>query len=181
MATFRGKVTVGKNMFHTIAVQYRQKRRGAWGVETFADLGSNLLKNKHIPLKVKFSKLFQILDNHINWATWSIINSFVTPALLFWARLAKQDALILFNISYINSTLFSALNVILLLSIFISMEFLPPRPKEVSALRYVSFVFQWLLLPVISAILGSAPAVDAQTRLLLGRGLDFYATPKNRN
>lgn len=173
-------IAVGENFFDTIAVQYRQKRRWAWGVETFVFLGSGLMHNPYIPRHLKIKKLFQILDNHINWATWSIIISFITPLILLWSKLAHRESLIFFNLSYINSVIFNSLILILLLCIFISKEFIPPRPAGVSRFVYVSFALQWFLIPFISAFLGSLPALDAQTRLMFNRHLAFYPTPKTR-
>ena len=41
-------------------------------------------------------------------------------------------------------------------------------------------MFEWLLVPVIAIFLGALPALDAQTRLLLGRYLEFQVTEKTR-
>ncbi|MBU1121451.1 MAG: glycosyltransferase family 2 protein [Candidatus Omnitrophica bacterium] len=173
-------IAVGRNILYTIAVQYKQKRRWAWGVETFAYAGVRFLDNKDIPWLVKVKRLLQLLDNHINWATWSIIISFITPAVLFWAKTMESDSLIFFNLSYIKSVIFHSLFFILLLCAFISKEFIPPRPKGVSPFIFVVFTLQWLFVPFVSAILGSMPALDAQTRFMLGGKFVFYPTPKRR-
>ena len=174
-------IAVGKNFVDTIKVQYRQKRRWAWGVENFVFLGLEFIKHKNIPTIIKIKRLFQTLDNHINWATWTIIISFITPLTLLWGKIIFKDSLVIFNLSYINSIIFNSLSFILVLCIVISSEFLPPRPKGVSRLIYVSFILQWLLIPLISATLGSLPSLDAQTRLMLGKYLYFYPTPKLRH
>lgn len=173
-------IAVGKNFIDTICVQYKQKRRWAWGVENFVFLGLDFLINKKISRWEKARRLFQILDNHVGWATWAIIISFLTPLMLFWGRLIMKDSLILFNLSYINSIIFNALSFILILSVIISVEFLPPRPRDVSRGIYLVFVLQWILVPFVAATLGSLPSLDAQTRLAFGRYLYFYATPKKR-
>jgi hypothetical protein len=171
-------IAAGKNIFETIAIQYKQKRRWALGVENFVFVGMAFLRNKRIPWEVKFRKLYQLLDNHVNWATWAIIITFMTPLILYWGKVEAKQALVLFNLSYLNGVIFNSLSLIAILSIFISWQFLPPRPKKVSKSFYIVFVLQWLMLPFISAVLGSAPALDAQTRLMFKRYMGFYRTPK---
>jgi len=173
-------IAVGNNFVDTVKVQYKQKRRWAWGVENFVYVGMNFIKNKNIPLFIKIKRLYQLLDGHVSWATWAIIISFITPLVLFVGEMFLKDSLVLFNLSYINSIIFFFLNFILILSIIISSEFLPPRPKDVSRFVHVLFVLQWLLVPITSAFLGSTPSLDAQTRLMLGKYLYFYPTPKKR-
>jgi len=173
-------IAVGKNWLDTIAVQYKQKRRWAWGVENFIFVSQHFLNNKNIPLFLKIRKLYQILDGHISWATWAIIISFITPLVLFSGKVILKNSLALFNLSYINGVVFHSLTFILMLCIIISWEFTPPRPKNVSRLIYFSFLFQWLLTPFISALLGSTPSLDAQTRLMFGKYLAFNTTPKSR-
>jgi len=62
------------------------------------------------------------------------------------------------------------------------MFILPPRPKQHPKWKYLIMLFQWILLPVTFIIFGAIPAVDAQTRLMLGKKyhLGFFVTPKAR-
>ncbi len=173
-------IAVGKNFFDTLAVQYKQKRRWAFGIEAFVFLGLSFLKKNKIPLSLKIRKLFQVLDSHINWATWSIIVSFLVPFVFLWTVLNGKEELVFYNLSYINRIIWHMLTFILFICMIISKEFIPPRPKQVSRLVYLSFVWQWFLTPLISALLGSFPALDAQTRMMFRREFRFYPTPKKR-
>jgi len=143
-------------------------------------VGINFINNKNIKLYVKIKRLFQLLDSHVNWATWAFIISFIMPFVLFWGKVTMKNALVFFNLSYINGTIFNIFTFIIILSIILSRQFLPPRPKDVSRLIYITFILQWLFVPIISAFLGSTPALDAQTRLMFGNYLSFYRTPKAR-
>lgn len=173
-------IAVGKNFVDTIRVQYNQKRRWAWGVENFVFVGMEFLKNRNISMVEKVKRLFFLLDNHVSWATWALIITFITPLTLFWGKIVSKDSLILFNLSYINTIIFHSLSLILIICVVISGEFLPPRPRGISRFVYVPFILQWALIPLISATLGSLPSLDAQTRLMLGKYLYFYSTPKKR-
>jgi hypothetical protein len=62
----------------------------------------------------------------------------------------------------------------------LSLTMLPPRPKTVKISVWFVMIVQWLLLPITFTIFGAAPAIDAQTRLMLGKYLGFNVTKKLR-
>jgi hypothetical protein len=62
----------------------------------------------------------------------------------------------------------------------VSLLLLPPRPKKYSRWKNASFVLQWFLLPVTLILFGAFPAIEAQTRLMLGKYMGFWVTEKIR-
>jgi hypothetical protein len=70
----------------------------------------------------------------------------------------------------------------ILVSALFSFLLLPPRPKHQPRRKWIIMALQWLLLPITLIIFGSCPAIDAQTRLMLGGKyrLGFWVTPKER-
>jgi hypothetical protein len=57
---------------------------------------------------------------------------------------------------------------------------LPPRPPQYGKFKWIWMVLQWVLFPVNFIIFGAIPALDAQTRLLFGKYMGFWVTPKKR-
>jgi len=58
----------------------------------------------------------------------------------------------------------------------------PPRPEPIKWYEYILYVLQWIFLPVTLIIFGCIPALEAQTRMMLGGKwrLGFWPTPKSR-
>ena len=73
----------------------------------------------------------------------------------------------------LNFTLASSLAWIIL-----SRTILPPRPKHVKWFKNVVMILEWAIVPFVILILGSAPALDAQTRLMLAKYMQFNPTTK---
>ena len=68
----------------------------------------------------------------------------------------------------------------LIISAYVSLLLLPPRPKEDRKFKYLMFAFSWILVPMITVFFTSLPALDAQTRLMLGKYMGFWPTEKLR-
>ncbi|MBI4281226.1 hypothetical protein HY625_00210, partial [Candidatus Uhrbacteria bacterium] len=64
------------------------------------------------------------------------------------------------------------------LSAFLSLLLLPRHPQYRHPFRFAVMLLQWVLLPVTLILFGAIPAIDAQTRLLLGKRLGFIVTEK---
>jgi hypothetical protein len=174
-------VATGKTILETMAKQYRQKRRWAWGVENFPFLMLGYMdENSRIPLRKKIRRALNILESHYTWAIWAIIITFIAPLpIILGGGLFRQTA-IGYNLPGVSVMLFYISLFTILICIFITMRLLPPRPKDVKRTKSILMIAQWLLSPAVAALLGSTPAIDAQTRLMLGKYMGFQVTEKSR-
>jgi len=68
----------------------------------------------------------------------------------------------------------------LVVSSIISLTMLPKRPKEKSRFMYVVLALQWVLVPVTMIVFSAIPGLHSQTRLMLGKYMGFWVTPKTR-
>lgn len=172
---------LAKTYWRTIVNQYKQKRRWAYGIENFPLLARAFWGNKKIKFRKKVRHLFTMLEGHWSWATNSLI-----IALLGWLPVIIggpefNRSVLAHNLPYFTRYLMNMALVGLIVSMFLSLMLLPPRPKKYSRKRYIYMFLQWFLVPVTAPFLGSFPAIDAQTRILLGKYFgEFWVTEKVR-
>jgi uncharacterized membrane protein YfbV (UPF0208 family) len=173
-------VAYSNNFFKTIAIQYRQKRRWAWGVENFPFLISGFLNRKEIPWVKKIRRSFHLLESHVTWAVWAMIIMLITPLPIFLGGAFFSQMPIGYNLPRITGLLFNFTLGASLIWILLSRTILPARPKDIKWFKNIVMILEWVIVPFIVLILGSTPALDAQTRLMLARYVEFSPTEKRR-
>ncbi len=161
----------------TFKVQYLQLRRWAWGVSDFSYVVRESMRNKRIPWTDKGVQIFRLFEGHFSWATAPLILTFVASLPLYLNPNAPSDILT-HNLPIITSNIMRISSIGVLLTVFVSLISLPPRPARYRRTRLFGMIIQWVLLPVTALVFSSLAAIDAQTRLMFGRYLGFYVTDK---
>jgi hypothetical protein len=161
----------------TFIAQYKQLRRWAWGASDFQFVVRNAMKNNRITLGNKLIQTGRLFEGHFSWATASIMITAVAWLPLYLNHSFSYETLA-HELPIITSRIMQLASVGLIITVFISMISLPPRPKHYRRTRSIWMVLQWVLLPFTSIIFGSFAALDAQTRLMFGKYLEFYVTDK---
>mgnify|MGYP003352125195 FL=1 len=138
------------------------------------------IKNKKIPLRKKLSATFVQVEGF-----WSLSTNPIIIFLLGWLPViiggTKFNSTVLsYNLPFITRDLMLLAMMGLVLSAWITLSFLPPRPNGYKSHRTVFMVLQWLLFPINVIIFSALPGFDAQIRLMLGRYMGFWVTPKHR-
>ena len=162
---------------------YKQQRRWAWGVEHFPYLMQQYRSHPKISKWEKFRHAFNQTEGMFSWASAPIL-IFILGRLPLWVagRGAQSSSVIVQNTPFVLEWLMgAAMFGILILAIF-SLLVLPKRPQAHPKSKWLIMILQWIMLPVTMIIFGSIPAIDAQTRLALGKKyhLGFWVTPKKR-
>ncbi len=171
---------VAQSFFRTLYNIFKQQRRWAYGVGDIAYFLFGFMKNKNIPFKKKLSFTIESIEGHISWATASIM-----IFLLGWLPLVLggpefSHTMLSYNLPNIISRIMTFTMVGLISSIYLSFLLLPPRPPKYGVWKYPLFIIGWFLFPFMMIFFGSLPALDAQTRWLLGRYMGFWVTEKVR-
>jgi hypothetical protein len=161
----------------TFKVQFFQLRRWAWGVSDFSYVVRNSISNNRIPWSNKLPQIGRLFEGHFTWATAPLILTFVAWLPLYLNRRFSYQALA-HTLPIITSRILTFASITIAITIFISLLSLPPKPARYRGWRFVVMILQWVLLPVTSMCFSSFAAINAQTRLMFGRYLEFYVTEK---
>ncbi len=172
---------LAETYWKTIKNQYKQKRRWAYGIEHFPTVMRAIAPDKKIPFWKKFSVAFEMLEGHHSWATASMILAILGWLPLIFGGDDFNQSVLAHNLPFITRYLMTLAMMGLVISMSLSFLLMPPRPKKYSKWRNIYMILQWALVPIISPFLGSMPAIDSQTRIMLGKYFgEFWVTPKKK-
>jgi hypothetical protein len=167
----------GDTYLESLRALYKQQRRWAWGVEHLPAMVAAFRQDPKIPFGKKARYFFNHIEGMYTWATAPILIFLLGQLPL--ALIRDPDALIQaapFTLQHIMQLAMAGVFV----SGILSLTMLPPRPKSVHGWAWLTMIAQWLLLPVTFILFGAMPAIDAQTRFMLGNYLGFNVTKKGR-
>ena len=161
----------------TLVQQYTQIRRWAWGITDIPYYIRNAFAHREIPRGLRIRRLIDLWMDHINWAIapFVIIFGSNVPLLLnpAFARTTLGQ-----NLPLYAAWLLTGAFCCLLILAFVEEQIAPPRPASWGPGRRALSYLQWLALPAVGLIFSNLPALDAQTRLMAGKYLEYRVTEK---
>jgi len=171
---------VGKTFWSSMRALYKQQRRWAWGTENLVYVLFAFLKNKKLFLGQKLRHGFNLVEGYYSWSTNALIIFLMGWLPVFLGGKEFNVTVLSYNLPRVTRVIMTLAMVGLVSSAVISMNLLPPRPPRYGKRRYVWMILQWILVPFTTVVFGSIPALDAQTRLMFGKYMGFWVTPKSR-
>jgi hypothetical protein len=168
---------LAEGYIRTLKAQFVQLRRWTYGASDVAYIADKGFWHKNkIPKADVLAKLLRTLESHVTWATGPLIvyfAAFIPPLLSPQNLAANQLPLIVSRVQRIGIAG-------LLVSLYVCLITLPPRPARHKRRRSLFMLLQWVLLPVTSVAYGSLAAFNSQTRLMFKRYLSrFDVTEKS--
>lgn len=167
----------GTTYLESLAALYKQQRRWAWGVEHFPYMVEKFRAHPAMSWRIKAKYLFNHIEGMYTWGTAPFL-IFLLGYLPFFAVGQNENALFA-NSPFTLEWIMRVATLGVFVTGFMSLSLMPPRPKHVHPASWLTQVAQWVLLPVTSIVFGALPAIDAQTRLALGKYLGFNVTKKH--
>lgn len=172
-----GDAVYSGGLVKTLMNRYEQEKRWAWGV---SDIGYALTQSfltPHIKLWPKLKKIFNLTENHLLWPTsfFILTVSGLIPPLV---NPVFKRTVLGFLLPQLTSLILSLSTALLLVYTYIDVKLRKRLQQKTKLYNIPLLVVQWYLLPVVSFVLSSLPALEAHTRIILGKKLKYKVTEK---
>ena len=173
----RADAAESSSTWKTIKNQYQQRKRWAWGVSDDPWLIKKYFLTPGVPFWDKTMRLIYALKSHFLWPVhWFVITVGLTAPTLINPRFARTS--LGYMVPRLSSIILSAALISLIVILILDRIYRPKRPKDFPLWRAVIMPFEFVLMPVAGLIFGALPGLDAHTRLMLGKYIEYKVTEK---
>lgn len=162
-----------KTMFN----QYEQFKRWAWGVSDDPYVIKSYLLTPGVPFWDKTIRLVRLVEDHFLWpVNWFMITIGVNIPTLINPRFART--ILGFTLPRLSSFILTVTLVFLVVILIVDARQRPKRPANVKRWRAWLLPFEFFLMPIAGFIFAALPGLDAHTRLMLGKYIEYRVTEK---
>lgn len=163
--------------WRTFVNTYGQARRWAWGIVDVPYVAKKFFLHPEIPLWDRLMKIVTVLETHFVWSTWwfLIVLGATIPTII---NPSFAHTNLGFNLSKVSSVVLSIGLVGIFVIIFIDTLLNPHYKSRVKHLLHPFTYLQWILSPLSGFLFSFLPGLESQTRLMLGKHLDYRVTEK---
>lgn len=166
-----------KTTWGTLVNQYEQTKRWAWGTSDDAYVIYKWLTVPNMPFWEKTVRLVYVFKDHVLWpVNWFAITLGANiPPLL---NKEFNRTIIGKTLPQISSGILTMALVALVVIIFVDWQQKPKAPEGTAKWKKILSPFEFVLLPIAGFFFTALPGLDAHTRLMLGRYLEYRVTEK---
>jgi len=168
------------SLWQTIKNIYKQHRRWTYGAENIAYILFACVNNPRIPFRKKLRASVVQIEGFWSLVTHPLVLFAVGWLPLFIGGAAFHSTVFSYNLPLIARGFLTTSMLGLIVSAAITLHLIPEKPEYVPRFRRTTMVIQWLLVPLTMVVFSSIPGLESQIRLMFGRYLGFWVTPKSR-
>ncbi len=166
-----------KTFFGTLKNQYEQFKRWAWGVSDVPWIMKKYFQEGDVAFGDKFFRLFFVLKAHILWpVNWFLITIGLTLPTVINPAFGRTS--LGYMVPQISSAILTIALVFLVIMIIIDSFYKPKRPAGMPAWRTMISPLEFILMPLVGFLFSALPGLDAHTRLMLGKYIEYKVTEK---
>lgn len=170
---------LGKTFWRSMKGIYKQQQRWAYGIENFPFMVWYFKRNQ-VPFLKRFHFYYNQLEGGFFWAVAPILIFILGWLPLFVANYQGIGTVIIETAPHILEIIMNTCMIGLFTLCILSAIILPLRPQRHKKTKWLLMILQWIFLPLTLIIFSAIPAIDAQTRLMLGKYLGYNVTEKVR-
>jgi hypothetical protein len=168
----------GKTWLKAHTAQYKQLLRWGWGVITFPIAMKGMLTTK-IPFRIKLEKIYHMIEQYTIWRTVTFLITFGF-FLLAIANPNIRYTSLGYQLPQITGTILTCAFIFLLPVTILRTKITRPMPADWPFWKKVWAYLEGPLVIINLLTYALVPYIDAETRLMLGKRLEFWSTPKMR-
>ncbi len=172
-----GDAVYAGKLIKTLINRYEQEKRWAWGVSDISYTLKKLFTTPQIDFITKLRKIIYLTEGHLLWPTSFFILTISASIPPLINPLFKRTVLgyLLPQLSGLILTLASSM---ILLYTYLDIK-VRQKVKMKFKITSLPLIFiQWYFLPAVSFLFSSLPALDAHTRLLFNKKIEYKVTEK---
>jgi cellulose synthase/poly-beta-1,6-N-acetylglucosamine synthase-like glycosyltransferase len=160
----------------TMVNQYEQLKRWAWGVSDDAYIIRQFVLSD-APFWSRLLRVLKVIEDHFLWpVNWFAITiSAILPPLL---NEEFSRTIIGKTLPQVTSALLTLALISFIVIFIIDAINRPPKPGGRNFLSYIFQPLEFVLLPVVGFFFSALPGIDAHTRLMLGKYIEYKVTEK---
>jgi len=167
----------GKTYKEALKNRYLQAQRHAWGATDIPYAIVQARAHPEIPWSTKFLRVYKIIETHMIWSTnWFILTLGAFLPTIINPKFMQTS--LGYNLPKFSQMILTACLLALLITIILDYSL---RPKEIRAKgtkEKLGEITQWIFMPVATLFMAVLPGLDAHTRLMLGKRLEYKVTKK---
>lgn len=172
-----GDAVFSGGMVKTLVNRYEQEKRWASGASDIGYFLKNFFTTSHIKMSTKFKKFIFLAETHLFWpiSFFILTVSAIIPPLI--NPIFKRTVLG-FILPKLASAILTLTTLAIIVYIYLDIKLRKKFKQKTKLINLPILIIQWYMLPLVSFVLSSLPALDAHTRLILGKKLKYKVTEK---
>lgn len=165
------------SLWKTLVNQYEQIKRWAWGASDDPWIIKDYFLTPGIPFWDKTMRLIYVLWAHFSWpVNWFLVTLGLTVPTLFSPAFGRTA--LGYTVPRLSSFVLTISLIFLVVMIIIDNMQKPARPESFPLWRRLLTPFEFVLMPIAGFFFTALPGIDAHTRLMLGKYIEYRVTEK---
>ncbi|PIV09435.1 hypothetical protein COS31_02335 [Candidatus Roizmanbacteria bacterium CG02_land_8_20_14_3_00_36_15] len=172
-----GDAVFSGHIMKTLVNRYEQEKRWAWGVTDVAYSLKKFFITPHIRSLTKIKKILFVVETHLLWPVSFFILT-ISASIPPLINPVFKRTVLGFLLPKLSALILTLSTVMLFLYVFFDIKLRQKVKQNTSFFSLPILIIQWYFLPLVSFLLSSLPALEAHTRILLGKKLKYKVTEK---